>query len=190
MELFEEYEKNYADNVYESLNEYVDKINKPCKISGNIFAHTLRKNIYDIVKSKYYVSAINSYIKGSNIEWDLLILKKEVKKEKDINVYSPENVVCSLEFKTSGANFGNNEEIKNYIKKYIDEIKRINKKYHSNIRYGYISLCEKPANLEILDKNFPNNCFWVIRGYYGSRNKLGTKNKNDLKIFIENLIEF
>ncbi len=189
MELFEEYEKNYNANVLDENNDYIDKINKPYKISGNIFAHILRKNIYDIVKPKYFVSAVNSYIKGCNIEWDLLILKKEIKEEKNLNIYSPKNVICALEFKTSGMNCSNKENAFDYLDTFINKIEKINKNNHSNIRFGYISLCERPSDLEILNENFQNNCFWIIRGYYGSRNKIGFKTKNDLKIFIEKLLE-
>lgn len=189
MDLLEEYEKNYKDYIYNGLEEYADKINKPYKISGNIFAHTIRNNISEIVKPKYDVSVVNSYIKGSNIEWDLLILKNNSQKEKNINVYSSENVICALEFKSSGAIIANNPaEATTYLNKYVKEIEQINEKYKSNIKYGYISLCEIPDNLKAMKDEFCNNCFWIIEGYYGSRKKIEIKKKNDLKIFIENLL--
>ncbi len=190
MTIIDEYEDIFEKNVYDEKGKYFDLINKSYKISGNIFAHFLRTNISKHVKNKYTVSVINSYIKGSNIEWDLLILKECSDDEKNYNIYLPQNIICALEFKTSGAIYAKNPVAsKKYINKYIRELNRVNKKYNSNIKYGYISLCEIPANLEAMKNNYPDNCFWIVEGYYGSRKKNKVNDIDDLNCFLDKLIK-
>ena len=63
------------------------------------------------------------------------------------------------------------------------------KLYNCSIRFGYISLCEIPDNLKELKKNYGDNLFWIIEGYYGLRNKIGTKGRQEFQNYIEKLIE-
>jgi hypothetical protein len=192
MKLIDEYEKKYEEYIGNDKDGYFDLINKPYKISGNVFAYFLRNKINDSVCGKYNLSTINSYIKGSNVEWDMLIVKKTAtsKKAENYNIYLPQDVVCAFEFKSSGAIRSNNpKEAVEYLNGEINELKRINKQYGSNIKYGYISLCEIPDNLKKMNEVFNGKCFWIIEGYYGSRNKIGSKEEHDLRLFIDNLLK-
>jgi len=188
MELLEEY-----DNTFEVWveGEDKDKINRSTKIGGNIFAYVIRNNVRKILKNEYDVSVVNAYIKGCNIEWDLLILKKGSKKDNDYNVYYPEQVVCALELKTSGFIYKKDEEkekIQNFIQKYTEAINGINEKKNTNIKYGYISLCEKIDNIYLIKQNLKNRCFWVKEGPYNNTNVKINK-KQDLEQFIKSLIK-
>jgi len=188
MEIFNEYEEKFKKYMDEE-----ESLVKCYKISGNILAHTLRKYIKDIVNPQYQVSVVNSYIKGCKIEWDLLILKNTVSEDEiNYNIYYPENVVCALEFKTSGAVFKKDcKESVDYIKKYLNILKQINiRQINTNIKYGYISLCEIPTNLLAMKEEYPDNCFWLIEGYYGSRNnpEIIKNSKEEFKEYLKKLI--
>lgn len=187
MSLLEKYEKKYAEFVSPEDGIYYDMINKSYKISGNVFAYFLRNEIKGIIDNKYKLSNINAFIKGSNVEWDMLILKKSA--VGDYNIYLPEDVICAFEFKTSGAIRNNkpNEAIE-YIQKEIDNLNYINTQYKANIRYGYISLCEHYKNLDALKEYFKDKCFWIIEGPYGSRKHLKCKESSDLKTYIDKLL--
>ncbi len=177
---------NDYNNAYdEFIGSY--PLNNCNKISGNIFAQTLRKYIKNIINNTYEVSELNVYIKGSNIEWDMLILKKNISnKEKAYNIFNPENVVCAIEFKTSGLMTSNITFVQNYFKTRIEELENLNKE----IKFAYISLCEIPKIIEYLKLNYKDNCFWLIEGYYRSRNKSDTKLNDymELEIYLKNLL--
>lgn len=186
MNLIDKYETLYEKYVGTDKEGYYDKINRPYKISGNVFSHFLRSEIADIIGKRYYVSPVNSYIKGCNVEWDLLIIDKPTKEEQDYNIYSPEHVICAFEFKSSGAIMYNKpDDAIAYLNKEVNALKQCNKK----IKYGYISLCEIPDNLKKLEKTFNNKCFWIIRDYYSKRNKIDKIKNEDLEKFINKLLK-
>ena len=182
MTILDNYEKIYKKYISEDGLAY----QRSYKISGNIFAYLLRGYIAEILKDKYELSVVNSFIEGEKTEWDLLIVKNPSVEEKKLNIYKPEHVVCAIEFKTSGAIFKNDPlASKEYLQSYITILNKL------NIQYAYISLCEIPGNLNAMKRNYPDNCFWLIEGYYGDRDKENVK-KNDLeelKIFLNKLIK-
>jgi len=187
MNLIDEYEKTYNENLCNNEEEYLDKINKPYKVSGNIFSYFLREKILGIIDNKYELSVVNSYIKGCNVEWDLLMVNNASENEKKYNIYLPEHVVCAFEFKTSGSSRSKepNEAIE-YLEKEINDIKLVNKNYKTNIKYFYISLCENPNHAIAMRKKYPNNCFWIIDDYYSRRYKKHSSEESELKDFILN----
>ena len=186
MELIDEYEEKYSNYVGTDEEGYYDKINKPYKISGNIFSHFLKDKISRIIADKYEVTAVNSYIKGCNIEWDLLVVNKITPEEKKYNVYLPEHVICAFEFKSSGAIMSNKpQDAIDYLNREIKALKTCSPK----IKYGYISLCEIPDNLKALENRFKDNCFWIIRGYYRNRHKCEKIIEKDLEKYINNLLK-
>ena len=186
MGLIDEYEEKYSYYVGTDEEGYYDKINKPYKISGNLFSHFLRSKILDIVTNKYEVSAINSYIKECNIDWDLLIVNKVTDEEKRYNIYLPEHVICAFEFKSSGAIMYNKpQDAINYLNREIEALKNCSPK----TKYVYISLCEIPDNLKELDNKFEGKCFWIVRDYYRNRNKYEKTIEIDLEKYINNLLK-
>lgn len=186
MYLIDKYEDKYKEYVGTDKEGYYDKINRPYKISGNVFSHFLRDEIYNIIKNRYDVSPVNSYIKGCNVEWDLLIIDKPTNEEKNYNIYLPEHVICAFEFKSSGAIMYNSpKDAVAYLNKEIEALKQCNKK----IKYGYISLCEIPDNLNELENTFKNKCFWIIRDYYRKRNTIKKTQRKDLEEYINTLLK-
>ncbi len=180
MELLDEYEEVYNRNIK-------DKSERKNKISGNVFAHLMRRNIYELVKDKFDVSVVNSYIKTCNTEWDMLILKKGTLDLMGDNVYPAEDVIAAFEFKTSGLFTQTIDESLEYIQVHMEELKEINK----NIKYGYVSLCERPKHLEAIQKKIAKNSFWIIEGYYRDREKEKTKKNSykEFEKFVNNLIK-
>lgn len=177
------------DDYNNAYKEFVGSypLNNYNKISGNIFAQTIRKYIKKIVINNYEVSEVNVYIKGSRREWDMLILNKKISdKEKMYNIFDPENVVCAVEFKTSGLVTSDIATTKAYFEERIEELNGLNKK----IKFAYISLCELPKIIKYLKLNYKNNCFWIIEGYYRDRNKLDIKLNDyiELEIYLKNLL--
>lgn len=176
MKIYDDYLASYTKFIGESpLNNYN-------KISGNIFSQTLRKYISKILAGKYKVSVVNAYIKGSEREWDLLILKNDVSKEEETyNVYNSENVVAAVEFKTSGIFTSNISLALKYLNDREDELKEI--------KFIYISLCEKPETLKAMKKK--HNCFWLIEDYYRNRYKRETirNDYKELEEFLNKLVK-
>ena len=132
------------------------------KINGHIFACAIKKYIETILLDYegYYVSNYNSYIKGSNIEWDLLIVK-ENPLNNYLNIYDAKNVVAALELKgASEYDVRNINDInsiyssngnKNRYNKFLEE---------KNIRFIYISLCLTFNKFNLYSEvfnNFKNN---------------------------------
>lgn len=190
MNLVEEYEKVYNDNLCDEEEKYLDKINKPYKASGNIFSYFLRDKISKIIGKKYELSVVNSFIKGCNVEWDLLMVKNASGDEKKYNVYLPEHIVCAFEFKTSGASRTKDSiEAIEYLEKEINDIELINKENKTNIKYCYISLCENPNHAVAMRKKYSDNCFWIIDDYYSKRKTKRTSEENDLKEFISKMLK-
>lgn len=75
--------------------------NKPL---GNLISKTLRRYMINI--SNYYnwncqISECDSFIKGCPIEWDLLVLKKNIISDGS-NTYNLSDILYAVEFKTSG----------------------------------------------------------------------------------------
>lgn len=139
-----------------------DKIKTPSdlksdykKIHGNLVAITLRKYIQNIINYfglNYKVSVVNSYIKGSPIEWDLLILKGNARGINDTNIYNVNDCVCILEIKKPG--IYNMKDFKANIKKQINNINYIRKLTNTNLNFGYISFEETPNYFEITKEYF------------------------------------
>lgn len=183
-DILNEYEKGYDNYVLGN-----DKIHSSYKISGNIFAHVIRKNIKNIIGDKYKISVVNSYIRGCNIEWDLLILKNNVtNEERDYNIYLPEHVECVVEFRSSVAS-RNIDPVasKEYIRKYISVLNKID----DNIKYLYVSLCEHRKNLEAMRREYDEYCFWIIEDRYSNSNKKETvvNGRLELKIKLEKVLK-
>lgn len=79
----------------------------------------------------------------------------------------------------------NINEALNYLKERTSELNDLNKQ----IKFVYISLCEKPATLEVLKKKY--NCFWLIEDYYGNRDKPTTirGDYKELEEFLNKLVK-
>lgn len=183
--------KEYEDICNKFIPSDIINLDDKKKISGNITSCFLKNLIEEfLVGTNYKLSVVNSYIKGCSIEWDLLILKSPSIDEIKYNIYDAQNVVAALEFKTSGAKYTNDPEGScEYIFKYENVIDDINKKFNTNIKYGYISLCEIPNNLIAMKEKF-SNCFWIYEGWYPHNNfeKDGIKTIEEFKDFIFKLI--
>ena len=189
MNLLEEYEKVYNDNLCDNEEKYLDKINKPYKVSGNIFSYFIKNKISTIIGNKYELSVVNSFIKGCNVEWDLLMIKNASVDERKYNIYLPEHVVCAFEFKTSGSSRTKDpKEALEYLDKEINDIELINKENKVHIKYCYISLCENHNHVEAMRKKYPDNCFWIIDDYYSKRKKIKTSEEINLKEFISKML--
>lgn len=130
------------------------------KIHGNLVATTLRKYILNIINYyglNYKVSIGNSYLKGSPVEWDLLILKDSAMGINNTNIYNAGDCVCILEIKKSGIyNMG---DFQKNIKRQIDNINYIRKTENPNLKFGYISFEETP------------NYFKAAKNYFESLNE-------------------
>lgn len=143
------FEKLYFD-VYQDKNLVLGK-----KINGNIFASAIKKYIEIIIENYdgYYVSNYNSYIKGSNIEWDLLIIKE---KPNYLNIYEAENVLAAIELK--GASEYDVKDINDIKIKYQNHFNKFLSE--KQIRFIYISLCLTKEKYNLYQKvfnNFKNN---------------------------------
>ena len=146
------------------------------KIYGNLFAITLRKYISNIINYyglKYKVSVVNSYIKSSPIEWDLLILNENAMGINGTNIYNAEDCICILEIKKSGifdmSNFESN------IERQIDNINYIRKTENADLKFGYISFGETKNYFKIAKEYFKklnepsDNLFTFINYPYNTK---------------------
>ena len=79
------------------------------------------------------------------------------------------------------------DKAKEYLGNEIEKLKECSPK----IKYGYISLCEIPANLNALKNEYENKCFWIIEGYYRNRNSkdIVVANEEKLKEYINGLLK-
>ena len=83
---------------------------------------TLKQYIEKMIRTRpLKVSEPNSYILGVNAEYDLLLLKKDAKPIKEMNIFSPEDVEGVVEVKNSGL-FGVRKKTNNEQKTLKDEV--------------------------------------------------------------------
>ena len=152
---------------FDKLKEqFVTKYKKPkiswskCtgSITSKIFSHYIKK----YSKGKFDISNENAFIEGFPKEWDLLIVKKGRKPYKFTAIYKPEDVICCMEFKTSGLR-KNDEQLKEYAKKIKKEHGLLRKK-NKSIKIIYLTMKVSDEYFEKTEKNFnPIPCFRLGR---------------------------
>ena len=114
------------------------------KLVGNITNMTLRKYITQILKENnlnYKVSIPNSFIENCPVEWDLIIVKKDVN-DTDDNIYKSEDCICIIEFKTSGLMPTQYKKITETFETPFGYITDIKKKTKHQIPFIYITIAE------------------------------------------------
>lgn len=171
-------------------NTVAAKARKINKLSGNIATYLVKQYIEKMIRTRpLKVSEPNSYILGVNAEYDLLLLKKDAKPIKEMNIFSPEDVEGVVEVKNSGL-FGVRKKTNNEQKTLKDEVDFILQAYKSalklnkTIKFAYITLRENNKSndqndyLSLTEKYFRDNdknygrafCFEPIYDDYNNPN--------------------
>lgn len=191
--------QNIPNYVYQSFDELVknsdvvgippEEGKKRAKITGTIVAEVFRKNIEYVLKKNnmtnmYKVSENNVYVKGCNIEFDFLILKKSAAKiisnhifdsniTIELPIYDINDVVAVLESKTYGIYSlykGRTENTVNEMKKndlfrFASAYKNTLHGMEKNIKIGYMCLVEQRPNSG--KSNFIEKTIYFFEDYFG-----------------------
>lgn len=146
------------------------------KSHGNLVAMVLRKYISNIINYyglNYKVSICNSYVEGSPIEWDLIILKDTANEINKINIYNVKDCVCILEIKASG--IVGEVEFRNALENQVNHIKYLRKNGNSNLQFAYISFQETKKSIEKTKQYFneldevSDNVFTFVKYPYDAK---------------------
>ncbi len=185
---FSEIEKNMM-NIPDNLKGNLKKIH------GNLIAITIRKylsNIFLYYGVNYKVSPANSYIKGSPVEWDLIVLTENAKGINNTNIYDAKDCICVLELKTSG--IVNLQDFKKTIKRQLNHIKYIRSNQNCKLQFGYISFEETKKYFEETKNLFeslnePSNNVFTFINYPHDKKIKFVDGCEDFEKYIFNLLE-
>jgi len=131
-------------------------------ITSCLFSHCLMES----VKKKYDFSPPNSFIEGFSNEFDLLVLKKGAMPYEFTSIYSPNDVVCCLEFKSYGP-FQNTTQLAAYGRKFKKMLKSLRKK-NKNIKIIYLTMIISDRKFENVKNAFSPDikCFRIGDGVW------------------------
>lgn len=167
--IIEELCKRHAE-IYSYKEQTQDVAEKRSynKILGNAVAMTLRNYISKISiyhDLDFIVSDSNAYIKGCPIEWDLILLKKNVLIDGS-NIYDISDVKAVIEFKTSGTvdvmykTRSKEEFLTTTFGRNFDYLEKYEKSENRKIPFLYISF------------SHDSQWFEATKEYFDSKNKL------------------
>ena len=143
---------SYYSIYYYFKNYYY---NEKGETPGNKFsAYCSYEAIKKVLTEKgYKVSQLDSFVKGYKLEYDALIIKRNV--DSNLRLYNPDDVVATIEIKTSGYFTSNKEDEKDRLKEDFSNYMKSQK--IPNIPHIYISLHESISSNMI--KNYYYNTY-------------------------------
>lgn len=172
------YYKTYQEWCFDLerlAKKYHGDVKEAKKLRGLIAVELLKRVLDEYIKSNglpYKTSMENSYIAGSNYEYDLLVLSEKAEPHFGF-VYMPEDVIAILESKTRG--LYNVETNTDNIAKAVNCAMAIN----PDIRFGYITITENvPKNDHNKSTGKPTVKHWELTKKY-----LDEKIKGDVAEF-------